>query len=553
VSAAGWFRAAIVAVVAAAPIVGCVGHIGDGGGGDDVRPDEPRDVCASGEADVAGPRLLRRLTGDEYTASVRAVFALSSGEWAGPALPADPAGRNGFTNNVDRLLVDDAYARALDTTAAAVADAVVAPARLGQVLPCAGGGGAACAGAFLDTVGRRLYRRPLTDDERGRYLALFERVTAADDFATWVRWATVAMLSSPHFVYRSELGERDGDTYRLTGYELATALAFNLTGGPPNDALLDRAATGGLDTPEGLVAAARELAIDPSTGRARPAIRTVFQRFTDQWLGLSSLANLVKSTEGFPGFTSEVRAAMGRETAAFVDQVVFEERGGVADLLTSPTSVVEPTLAAYYGWPATGPGPTTRPDGWGVGLLAQGSLLSINAGNTFTSPTQRGALVRERLLCSDIPPPPPVVGDLPPPTGAETTRQRYEQHAGNPSCAGCHNLMDPIGFAFEYLDATGRYRATENGFPIDATGHIAGLGADLGFDGPTELAGALALEPRTASCMASFMASAAYGLDHHDSQCLVSSVADQLGRGELSILDFYVALASTRHFSRRTD
>jgi hypothetical protein len=548
-------KTSILSVLILATTSACVGHItgGDDGGGEELPPDEPRNVCESGQADVAGPRLLRRLTSREYTASVRAVFGLSAAEWAGPSLPADPAGRNGFTNNVDRLLVDDSYAAALETSAEGVADALVLPARLGQVLPCASAGGTTCARTFLDTVGRRVYRRPLTDDERGRYLALYDRVLAQDDFATWVRWATVAMLSSPHFVYRSELGERDGDTYRLTGYELASALAFAFTGAPPTDALLDRAGTGALDTPEGLASAARELALDPSSGRARPAMRAMFQGFTDQWLGLSSLANLVKSGEAFPGFTAEIRTAMGRETSAFIDHIVFEQAGGVADLLTSPTSVVEPGLAQFYGWPATAGGPTTRPDGWGVGLLAQGSLLAINAGNTTTSPTQRGALIRERLLCAEIPPPPPVVGDLPPPTGTQTTRQRYEQHTSNASCSGCHELMDPLGFAFEHLDATGKFRATENGVTIDATGHIAGLDREVTFDGPTELASALAAEAETAVCMASFMASSTFGLDHHDSACLVSSLADQLARDEISIVDFYVGLTATKHFTRRTD
>jgi hypothetical protein len=543
--------------IAALLLVGCVGHITDpDGDGNDVHPDDPRNLCESGEADIAGPRLLRRLTTTEYTASVRAVFGLSSGEWAGPALPADPAARDGFTNNVDRLLVDESYARGLETTAHDVAEAVIAPTRLGQVLPCANAGGRTCAGTYLDTIGRRVYRRPLTDDERGRYLSLFDRVSAQDDFATWVEWATVAMLTSPHFVYRSELGAKDGDTYRLTGYELATALAFTLTGAPPTDALLDRAASGALDTPAGIATTARELAIDPASGKARLAMRSVFRGFTEQWLGLSSLGNLVKSPESFPGFTADVRAAMGRETSAFIDHVVFDQGGDMTDLLTSPVSVVEPTLAAYYGWTGVGGaegGATMRPDGWGVGLLAQGSLLAINAGNAFTSPTQRGLLVRERLLCGDMPPPPPVVGDLPAPTPTSTTRQRYEQHTGNPTCSGCHQMMDPIGFAFEHLDATGKYRETENGFPIDTSGHIAGLDQDVIVNGPVELANALANRPEPAQCMAAFMASSAYGLDHHDSQCLVSSLADQLARGELSIVDYYIALTSTQHFTRRVD
>ncbi len=531
-------------------VTGCWGTIS--GGGDDDAADDPRALCADGQSDKAGPRLLRRLTRGELEASVRSALGLSTAEWAGPSVPADGAAQNGFTNNVDRLTVDETYARGLFTTAEQVADVVVSAGVLPRVLPCAGGGDVACAQTFLDTVGRRLYRRPLTGDERQRYLDLYARVSIDDDFATWVRWATVAMLQSPHVVYRSELGEPDGDGYRLTGHELATALAFALTGAPPDDALLDRAAAGALDTPAGVAQVARELAIDPATGTARPALRTVFQSFARQWLNLSALANLQKNAEAFPGFTPDVRDAMRAETEAFLDHVVFEEGGGVAELLTSPVSYVPDVLAAYYGWGGGGAG-ATRPAGWGVGLLAQGAVLSVNASDTYTSPTQRGLLIRERLLCGDIPPPPPVVGDIPLPTGTETTRERYELHASNPSCAGCHDLLDPIGFAFEHLDATGRYRETEGTLPIDATGAIHGIGEPLLVQGPDELAAALAALPETAECAAAFVASYTYGLDHHDTSCLVTAPAVELAAGEVGLLDYALALTATPHFTRRTD
>lgn len=531
-------RAALLLLAA-----GCTGVI-HGSDAPPPDPDEPRGVCASGAADVAGPRLLRRMTSVELGATIRQAFGLSTAEWAGPAVPADAAGKNGLTNNVDRLIVDDAYARGLLVTAEQVADAVVAPATLARVLPCASAGGAACARTFLDTVGRRLYRRPLTEAEAARYLALHDRIAAEADFATWVRWATVAIVQSPHVVYRSELGEPDGDGYRLTGYERATALAFTLTGAPPDDALLDRAARGELDTADGLAAAARDLA-------AGEALRGVFLAFADQWLGLSQLGNLVKSPTAFPGFGPAIRDAMRAETEAFLDHVVFGERGGVRELLTSPTTFVDPTLAGFYGW--GGAGATTRPAGWGVGLLAQGSLLTINAGNEHTSPTQRGLLVRERLLCTEMPPPPPVVADIPPPTGNETTRERYEAHFGHEACAGCHLQMDPIGFTFEHLDAAGRYRETEGPFAIDDSGAIHGVAAPIEVEGPVELAEALAATPEVAECVAAYVASHAYGLDHHDTSCLVTSLAGDLAAGELGIADLYLGLVATPHFTRRVD
>jgi hypothetical protein len=175
-----------LALMAALFSSACVGQIlGDGAGDDDGGgPDDgPRNLCDGAEADVAGPRLLRRLTSPELTASIRYAFGLSAAEWAGPAVPADPASADGFTNNVDRLVVDESYARGLYATATGVADAVVSAAVLPRVLPCSGAGGADCARTFLDTAGRRLYRRPLTDAEIARYLELHDRVAPAEGFA----------------------------------------------------------------------------------------------------------------------------------------------------------------------------------------------------------------------------------------------------------------------------------------------------------------------------------------------------------------------------------
>lgn len=187
-------------------LAGCYGEIGNVG---TPPPDDgPRNLCEPGARDVPGPRLLRRTTGPELAATIRGAFGFTAAEWPGPAVPSDAAGRNGFTNNVDRLIVDDAYAQGLLATAEQVADAVLDPPVLSRVLPCAGTGGAACARTYLDTVGRRLYRRPMTETEAARYLDLHAAITAEEDFAAWVRWSTVAMVQSPHVVYRSEHPER---------------------------------------------------------------------------------------------------------------------------------------------------------------------------------------------------------------------------------------------------------------------------------------------------------------------------------------------------------
>jgi len=278
--------------------------------------------------------------------------------------------------------------------------------------------------------------------------------------------------------------------------------------------------------------------------------------FADQWLGLSPLANLKKDEAAFPEFTPAVQESLAEETRRFVASVIFDQKGKPADLLTAPYTFVDATLAQFYGFgsaPAAGFVRADRPPGWGTGLLAQGSLLAIEAHSLATSPTKRGYLVRTRLLCGTVPPPPNQVDPLPEPTEAETTRERYEKlHAKLPLCATCHEMIDQIGFGLEKLDAVGRYRAKEGRFDIDDSGRITGTSAGtLTFTGATELAQKVAGLPEVADCMAKFMASNAFGLDHHDTTCLVRNAADDLRSGRISIVDFYIRMARSEHFRVR--
>jgi len=493
-------------------------------------------VCNGGR-DIAGPRLLRRLSREELEASVRVVFELDRASWGGPTVPPDPASPDGFTNHADLLRVNEGYATQLRESAERVGEIVA------ERDGCDGPG---CFEVFLDTVGRRAYRRALTAEERARFLALAE---AAGDNVEAIRWASAAMIQSPHFLYRSELGAASDGVARLDEHELATAMAFSLTGASPDDALLDRAHE--LTSVDGRRALALELAFD-ETGAPRPAFEEQVLRFARGWLGLAALDNLGKSGERFPQWSSDVRASMRGEVDRFLRRVLFEERGNVQRLLTSRETELDATLVSYYGWGAEGV--AERPDGWGAGVLALGGTLAIGATNVASSPTQRGHFVRTRVLCEHIDPPPPDIGSIPEPTEAETTRERYESiHAGDPFCQGCHRMMDPIGFGFEHFDAAGRYRALENGFEIDASGAIHDRDpavAPRTFDGAAGLAALLADDPATARCVGSFATSHAYGLSRHDAECLASSALDELA-GDAPLIDLYVELVTTRHFAER--
>ena len=216
---------------------------------------------------------MRRLTGPELDATVRGVFGLDT-EWEGPTVPPDPSSLDGFSNNVDRLTVGPDYARGVLDSGREVAKLVANP-PAGQAVAVRGRrrrglGAAPCAQTFVSTFGPRLYRRPLTPVEIARYMDLFMKVGRAD-FKTFVHWATLTMLQSPHVLYRSELGEADGaGKFKLTPYEIASSLAYTFTGAPPTAELLALAATDRLQTADQIEAAAAALVYDAGQqGQAR--------------------------------------------------------------------------------------------------------------------------------------------------------------------------------------------------------------------------------------------------------------------------------------------
>jgi hypothetical protein len=525
------------------------------GAGMPTPPAPPPGTANRCQNEPVAPRVLRRLTTAEFDATVRAAFGLDAAAWKGPVFLPDPASGDGFTNNAQRLTVGDEYARRLSEAAEDVATAVTAPATLARVLPCAAQGADACATTFLDSVATRLYRRPLTATERARYMSLYTKVRQTGDFKSWVYWATVALVKSPNTVYRSELGEAvAGGRFRLTPYEVASELSYVYTGGPPTPELLQLAAANRLATADQVETAARSLVLGPD-GKPKAAFRNLVAGFADQWLKLSPLENIKKDAGAFPAFAPEVQRALAEETRRFISAVLFDDKGKVSDLLLAPFTMVDPTLARYYGFGAGGAGfaRAMRPAGWGVGLLSQGSLLAIGAGSLSTSPTKRGHLVRERILCNVVPPPPPVVGELPEPTEAETTRQRYEViHLADQGCKGCHLLMDQIGFAFEHLDAAGRYREREGRFDIDDSGQVIATSAGaLPFRGPEELARALAPLPETADCLADFITGHALGIDHTEAGCMARTASEELRAGTIGVLDYYLRMARAETFRTR--
>jgi hypothetical protein len=476
------------------------GARGDGAGaGAGARP-------AGAGSPTLGASALRRLTAPQYRAAIEDLLgAAAAGAVPAAAEPdARLHGLGAIGASVTALSprATEHYEQAAEAAVAAALD----PARRAALVGC-DPAQAACLEGFVARLGRRAWRRPLAEAEIRRYVALAQQgATKAGDPWTGLRFALTGLLQSPHFLYRVEIGAADpADPKRrlLGAYELASRLSYFLTNRAPDDALLDAAP--GLSRPEVLEAEAKRLL---ASRHAAPAI----EAFYEDYLGTGGLAELTKTTGAGPAFSDAVKEGMRLETVRTLRTLTFDEDLDVRRLFTTRTTFLTADLARFYGLPApSGPGPVRAElpqDGARAGLLMHGSLLALHAHEGATSPTRRGKFVRETFLCQTVPDPPPgVEATLPKLTGSETTRQRLALHAETPACAACHALVDPIGLALENFDAAGRFRTTENGARVDASGELDGVR----FPGPQGLAEAVAAHPRVAGCFATTLLRQAAG------------------------------------------
>lgn len=356
----------------------------------------------------------------------------------------------------------------------------------------------ACAGAFVDSFVPRAWRRAITSEERAAVRAMFDAGIADGFFFDGLRMALELVLQSPDFLYHVEIGtptDRDG-VFRLGDYEMASRLSYLAWGTMPDDELWSAASRGELRTEDQIRAQAERLFSDP---RAQATVR----KFYEQWLELYRLDSLTKDTALFPEFTNAVRDAMREETRTYLDTMIWQEGATMSELLTADRTFLPPDLASIYGVTApAATAPIALPAGR-AGLLTHPSLLAIHSKPNNHSPVRRGVFVMERILCEELPPPPPDVDfNAVERSTARTTREKFVEHSTNPGCATCHSKIDPIGFAFENFDTLGRYRTEENGAPIDASGGVASLGQEPdALSGAVELAQALAASDVPSRCM----------------------------------------------------
>lgn len=483
------FLASSLAVLFAFGVGGCQGTVdgppgstdmsragapagGNGGGG--PAPALPATEVASVAAtcDPAAPASaefapLARLTRREYARTVKDLLGFDF-----PTANLQPDGIVGlFFANVSTPVSEaqvDQYRVAAEQIAEAATQDVAA------LTGCAPEAGEACARSFIESFGRRAFRRPLLAEEVDGYLAIFRTGSARDGFRGGVRLVLTGMLQSPRFLYRVEPSPRaaTGPT-KLNGFEIAARLSYLITASTPDAALLDAAASGSLDSEQGLLDQAARLLESPAGAAALGA-------FHGEWLKLSGLGEIEKDATLFPSFDA-TKAALAAETEHFVSYVLGQAEGRFATLLTAPYSVIDPILAPLYG--VTAPASTGRVDfdpAQRSGLLTQGAFLAVKAHDLESSPVRRGIGLLQSVACINMPPPPAsLMVQEPNMDPNATTRERFAAHSANPTCAACHTKIDPPGFAFENYDAIGQYRSTESGKPIDTAVTLTNVAPDM--------------------------------------------------------------------------
>ena len=332
----------------------------------------------------------------------------------------------------------------------------------------------ACAREIFSSLARRAYRRPVTDADIDPLLGVYREGRADRDFEAGVERGLETLLSMPSFLMRVEqqpVDTRPGAIYELSDLELASRLSFFLWKSIPDDELLDLAEEGRLREPEVLAEQVQRLLAD------RRSTRFILD-FAGQWLQMRNIDSQDPDGALFAFFNDSLRSAMVQETQRFIEDQVRTDRP-IPALLTANYTFLNDQLAEHYGVEGVY-GSRFRRHEWNDdrrhGLLGHASLLTVTSYANRTSVVLRGKWVLETLLGSPPPPPPPNVPPLAESdrTNPTSLRDRMEQHRQNPVCASCHRRMDPLGFAMEHFDATGRWRETDGGAPINAEIELSG-------------------------------------------------------------------------------
>jgi hypothetical protein len=519
-----------------------------------------------------GPSAVRRLNRTEYNRTIRDLVGIDFDAGAAVGLPDDRTGQ-GFDNLANGLTLSPTLLEKYFAAADKVLEQLLGPAdgspsrepphrkkqaeqaRAALFFVKAGGDVSErdAARQIIARLARRAYRRPLRDGEAERFLKLYDLTRArGDSFENGFRLMAKAVLLSPHFLLRLEQDHADkkpGEAYAITDHELAVRLSYFLWSSMPDDQLFTLAEQNKLSDPAVLEQQVRRMLADPKA-------RALTDNFAVQWLQLHKLAEARPSTEFFPTFTHGLRQAMRDETLTFFDKLREEDRS-VLDLLDADYTYVNQELAKHYGIEGV-QGPQLRrvalkPENHRGGLLGMAGMLTLTSHTSRTSPTLRGKWVLEVVFGTPPPPPPPDVGMIKEEKQKgtpKTFRELLAQHATQPSCAGCHRKMDPLGFALDSYDAIGRWREGSASQPLDTSGQLP---TGEKFNGPAELKALIVQRrPEFVRNLAEQMLLYALGreLQHYD-DCAVREITTNLKKGEHRFSALVLGIVKSYPFQHR--
>jgi hypothetical protein len=451
-----------------------------------------------------GPQTVRRITKDQYAAIIGDVFGADikiQGRF-------DPDVREGglLAIGTAHVSVTPSSIEQYDSIARGIAAQVVDEHHRAQLFGCKPASitapDDACAGQFLGEVGRQLYRRPLTAQElKAQVDVAHAAAETLGGFYDGVATSLAIMLESPRFLFREETAEPDPDhpgQMRLTAFSKATRLSFFLWNTTPDDALLAAAENGELNTERGLGRQVDRMLASP---RLKSGVRAFF---TDM-LGFDAMTTLAKDPEVYPKFTPTLIGDAQEQTLRTLTDHLLTRNGDYRDVFTTRHTYLTPLLGAIYRVPVdtrTGWEAHDFPDGDPhVGIQTEVSFLALHSHPGRSSSTLRGKAVREILLCQQVPTPPAnvnfaIVQDTKNAV-LRTARDRLTAHRTQPTCAGCHKIIDPIGLSLENFDGLGGYRTQENGAAIDASGELDAAK----FEGAAGLGKTLHDDPAATACL----------------------------------------------------
>ena len=507
------------------------------------------------EAVKPGKAQIRRLTRFEYSNAIRDLFGDTSNP--GGQLPTETIAQHGnlFGNDAALLSVSAAHAEKWGSVAAEVAGrATATPEALGKLAPCASTtADDACARQVITNVASRAYHRDLQPAEVEAFLTLSKAAQGTGTWASGMAAVIEAVLQGPEFLYRVEHGVPAPDQPALrkpTADEMAARLSFLFWGSLPDDALRMAAKTGQLDTPAGVKAQAERLLGDP---RAKSVVRFFF----DNLLPISGLTNLKRDPMRFPIYSRDFASALREETQQLLEHTIFDadSPGTWASALTAPHTYVNEELARFYGMAGvtgpefrkvTWPDPTKR-----MGLLTQAGIMTGTIVTNESNPVLRGSFIINKIMCMNVhlPTDPAVLAmvKVPENVTGTTARERFTAHRQQAVCAGCHALIDPVGFTFENFDPIGQWRDTEDGAMIDASGSVPGVEGTA--NGPVELVKKLVTSDLVPECFAQHWLEFGYGKTHDEGdECVKADLNAAFKASGGNVKQLLVGLTQTDSF-----